>query len=225
MRKMHPVFILTLLAALPLALPRRAAAQVAVGISVRIGPPPLRVLAVQPVCPGPGYLWTPGYWAYGPDGYYWVPGTWGMAPQPGLLWTPGYWARARDNAQDDEEGDAPDDYVWHRGYWSPRVGYYGGINYGYGYYGAGFAGGHWSGRRFYYNTGVWRVNRAVIHTTYIDRNGVRGERAEGRRSYSRGRGHGRGAEVRHQQRNGNGRFRHEHKDKKEHDHRGPGGGF
>ena len=27
--------------------------------------------------PGPGYIWTPGYWAYDPaDGYYWVPGTW-----------------------------------------------------------------------------------------------------------------------------------------------------
>jgi hypothetical protein len=25
-------------------------------------------------------------------------------------------------------------YVWHRGYWGPRIGFYGGCNYGYGYY-------------------------------------------------------------------------------------------
>jgi len=37
-----------------------AAAQIGIGISVRIGPPALPVYA-QPLCPGPGYLWTPGY--------------------------------------------------------------------------------------------------------------------------------------------------------------------
>ena len=35
-------------------------------ISVSIAPPVLPVY-VQPVCPAPGYIWTPGYWAYGPD--------------------------------------------------------------------------------------------------------------------------------------------------------------
>ena len=85
-------------------------AQVAVGISVHIGPPALPVYP-QPICPGPGYLWTPGYWAYGADGYYWVPGTWVMAPTPGLLWTPGYW------------GWAGGLYVWHAGYWGPHVGF------------------------------------------------------------------------------------------------------
>ncbi|MGO9892766.1 MAG: YXWGXW repeat-containing protein [Bryobacteraceae bacterium] len=43
-------------------------------ISVSIAPPVLPGY-VQPVCPAPGYIWTPGYWAYGPDDYYWVPGT------------------------------------------------------------------------------------------------------------------------------------------------------
>ena len=54
-------------------------------ISVGFAPPPLpvMVLADQPPCPVAGWLWTPGYWAYGPDGYYWVPGTWVPAPQPG----------------------------------------------------------------------------------------------------------------------------------------------
>jgi WXXGXW repeat (2 copies) len=46
---------------------------------------------VQPEIPAPGYIWTPGYWAYGTDGYYWVPGTWVQPPAVGLLWTPGYW--------------------------------------------------------------------------------------------------------------------------------------
>ena len=52
-----------------------------VGASITIAPPDLPVYE-QPVCPGDGYIWTPGYWAW--DGeYYWVPGTWVMAPKPG----------------------------------------------------------------------------------------------------------------------------------------------
>src|SRR6516225_10107372 len=62
----------------------------AVGVSVRIAPPALPVYE-QPLCPGEGYIWTPGYWAYGDDGYYWVPGVWVSPPRVGLLWTPGYW--------------------------------------------------------------------------------------------------------------------------------------
>jgi hypothetical protein len=65
-------------------------AQIAVGISVHVGPPALPVYT-QPPCPGDGYLWTPGYWAYGPVGYYWVPGVWVTPPRVGVLWTPGYW--------------------------------------------------------------------------------------------------------------------------------------
>ena len=37
-------------------------------VSITVAPPPLPVY-VQPVCP-PGYMWTPGYWAWGDDGYY-----------------------------------------------------------------------------------------------------------------------------------------------------------
>jgi WXXGXW repeat (2 copies) len=135
-------------------------AQVAVGISVHIGPPALPVYP-QPICPGPGYLWTPGYWAYGPDGYYWVPGTWVMAPTPGLLWTPGYW------------GWAGGLYAWHAGYWGPHVGFYGGINYGFGYFGGGFVGGRWDHGVFLYNTAVMHVNTTIIHNTYIDRTVIR----------------------------------------------------
>jgi hypothetical protein len=62
----------------------------AVAVSITIAPPVLPVYS-QPLCPGAGYIWTPGYWAWGPAGYYWVPGTWVMAPFIGALWTPGYW--------------------------------------------------------------------------------------------------------------------------------------
>jgi YXWGXW repeat-containing protein len=146
-------FALFVLALAILALPSASNAQIAVGISVRVGPPILPVYA-QPVCPGPGYIWTPGYWAYGDDGYYWVPGTWVMAPEPGLLWTPGYW------------GFGEGVYVWHAGYWGPHVGFYGGINYGYGYTGVGFWGGEWRGREFVYNRSVTNVNVTVIHNYY-----------------------------------------------------------
>src|ERR1700736_3551821 len=128
-------------------------AQVSVGISVGFAPPELPVYE-QPVCPGDGYIWTPGYWSYGPDGYYWAPGTWVLAPTPGFLWTPGYWGWG---------GGA---YLWHAGYWGPHVGFYGGVNYGYGYGGVGFAGGEWRGGVFNYNRSVTNVNVTVIHNTY-----------------------------------------------------------
>ncbi len=136
-----------------LMLPSTSQAQIAVGVSIHIGPPALPVY-VQPPCPAPGYIWTPGYWAYGPAGYYWVPGTWVMAPAVGLLWTPGYWGWG---------GGA---YLWHAGYWGPHVGFYGGINYGFGYTGVGFAGGYWHGGVYNYNRSVTNINTTVIHNTY-----------------------------------------------------------
>lgn len=138
-----------------------AASFAGVFINISIAPPPLPVYA-QPPCPQPGYIWTPGYWAYGPMGYYWVPGVWVMAPTPGLLWTPGYW------------GHSGGYYAWHNGYWGSQVGFYGGVNYGYGYPGTGFYGGRWVGNQYSYNTAVVNVNRTVIRNTYVDRNVYRG---------------------------------------------------
>lgn len=138
------------------AVPMGAFSQVAIGVSIRVAPPVLPVY-VQPPCPVEGYLWTPGYWAYGPAGYYWVQGVWVAPPRPGLLWTPGYW------------GFVDGAYLWHRGYWGPHVGFYGGVHYGFGYDGVGFVGGMWHGGVFRYNTAVMRVNTTVIHNTYIDR--------------------------------------------------------
>src|ERR1039458_9339677 len=75
-----------------------------VSLSIDIAPPPLLVYE-QPACPDDGYLWVPGYWAYGDYGYYWVPGTWVQPPQIGLFWTPPYWGWG---------GNA---YAFHSGYW------------------------------------------------------------------------------------------------------------
>ncbi|MGC1616985.1 MAG: YXWGXW repeat-containing protein [Candidatus Acidiferrum sp.] len=133
-----------------------ASAQIVVGISVHVAPPALPVY-VQPACPTEGYLWTPGYWAYGDAGYYWVPGVWVAPPSAGLLWTPGYW------------GFAGGVYGFHAGYWGPHVGFYGGVNYGFGYGGVGFVGGEWRGGHFAYNTAVLSVDTAVIHNTFVDR--------------------------------------------------------
>ncbi|MGA9898405.1 MAG: YXWGXW repeat-containing protein [Terriglobales bacterium] len=121
-------------------------------ISVGFGPPAIPVY-VQPPCPAVGYMWTPGYWGNGPDGYFWVPGTWVMAPQPGVLWTPGYWGW----------GDGM--YAWHAGYWGPTIGFYGGVNYGFGYGGMGYEGGYWRNGAFFYNRNVNNVTS--IHVTNV----------------------------------------------------------
>jgi hypothetical protein len=147
-----------------------ASSYAGVFVSVNFGPPVLPVY-VQPVCPQPGLMWTPGYWAYGPDGYYWVPGAWVPAPYIGALWTPGYW------------GWGGGLYVFHPGYWGRHVGYYGGVNYGFGYMGIGFAGGMWRGGAFAYNAAVVHVgvgggwggnavyrDETIVHNTTIINN-------------------------------------------------------
>jgi hypothetical protein len=141
-----------------LATPAPSSAQVAVGISVGFAPPELPVYE-QPVCPGDGYIWTPGYWAWDADGddYYWVPGTWVLAPEVGFFWTPAWWGWG---------GSA---FVFHAGYWGPAVGFYGGINYGFGYFGHGYEGGRWDNGHFFYNRAVNNVNVTVIHNVYETR--------------------------------------------------------
>jgi len=153
------------------AAPAVSRAQIGIGVSIRIGPPALPVY-VQPPCPFDGYLWTPGYWAYGPEGYYWVPGVWVAPPRPGLLWTPGYW------------GFAGGLYGWHAGYWGPHVGFYGGVNYGFGYGGVGFIGGGWAGNVFRYNTAVVNVNTTVVRNVYVDRTVIRNTTGVNRTSFN-----------------------------------------
>lgn len=122
---------------------------------VNIPPPPLPSYE-QPAIPAQGYLWTPGFWAWRksvPD-YFWVPGTWVMPPQPGLLWTPPYWSRVDDG------------YAFHAGYWADQVGFYGGIDYGYGYTGDGYQGGRWENGSFHYNRAVNNLGSLGISNVY-----------------------------------------------------------
>jgi hypothetical protein len=131
-------------------------AQVGVVVSVGYAPPELPVYE-QPLCPGDGYIWTPGYWAWDGDDYYWVPGTWILAPEVGFLWTPPWWGW----------GGAA--FIFHEGYWGPRVGFYGGVGYGFGYYGHGYEGGRWDNGHFFYNRTVNNINVTVIHNVYNTR--------------------------------------------------------
>jgi WXXGXW repeat (2 copies) len=156
LRRLVPLSIASCLAlATPLTgLPSAAFAQ-ALAVSITVAPPPLPVYA-QPIIPGPGYMWVPGYWAWGPYGYYWVPGTWLLPPAVGLLWTPGYWAWM-DGA-----------YIWYAGYWGPHVGFYGGINYGFGYTGVGYFGGRWDHGVFFYNRAVNNISNMHFANVYSD---------------------------------------------------------
>jgi len=148
-----------------------APAPAGIAVSITIAPPVLPVY-VQPPCPTDGYLWTPGYWAYGPDGYYWVPGVWIAPPRVGVLWTPGYW------------GFGGGAYLWHAGYWGPHVGFYGGVNYGFGYAGVGFFGGIWAGSVFRYNTAVVSVNNTVVRNVYVDRTVINNTTVVNRTSFN-----------------------------------------
>jgi hypothetical protein len=151
-----------------------AQAQIGIGISINIAPPELPVYE-QPAVPGPGYLWTPGYWSWSDGDYVWVPGTWVEPPQAGFLWTPGYWGW----------GDGA--YLWHGGYWGEHIGFYGGVNYGHGYGGSGYEGGYWQHDHFFYNSSVNNIrgntqitnvyNKTVINnvnTTHVSFNGGTG---------------------------------------------------
>jgi hypothetical protein len=169
--------IRALFAFLALAIPATLFSQLSV--SIRIGPPALPAYE-QPICPGDGYLWTPGYWAYDDSvsDYYWVDGEWVMPPEEGFLWTPGYW------------GWGDGGYRFNEGYWGTEVGFYGGINYGFGYSGDGYEGGRWDSGHFFYNRSVNNVdvgrNRNVYDTPISNRN-------ESRVSFNGGSG---GIEVR-----------------------------
>jgi len=166
MKLKHIALAALLFAGLPLA---SSFAQV--GVSISVGPPVLPVIE-QPPCPVEGYLWTPGYWGYSDVGYYWTPGIWVEPPEVGLLWTPPYW------------GYSNGVYLFNDGYWGPNVGFYGGIDYGFGYFGSGYYGGRWDGNVFRYNTAVTRVNTSVIHNTFADRTALSNETNRSRASFN-----------------------------------------
>src|ERR1700754_552558 len=144
------------------ALPSPTTAEARVFVSVGIAPPAIPVYT-QPVMPGPGYIWTPGYWAWTGEGYEWVDGAWVLPPYTGALWTPGYW------------GYGTGGYLWNAGYWGTSIGYYGGINYGFGYFGTGFYGGYWNRGPFFFKSAYGprrpRFRGAVYNRPYSGFNG------------------------------------------------------
>src|SRR5215831_11746190 len=151
MRRASSVILFSLALA-GLAVPVASDAQVI--CTGNASPPPELPVYEQPPIPAPGYVWAPGYWGIGPVGYYWVPGTWVLPPTVGLLWTPGYWGW-RDGI-----------YVWNAGYWGPHVGFYSGVNYGFGYGGVGYEGGRWDNGVFVYNRTVNNFGNVTITHVY-----------------------------------------------------------
>lgn len=166
---------LAALLAVAAMLPARSDASVLV--SSFVGPPPALPVYDQPLAYAPNLLWQPGFWSYAATGYYWVPGMWVAPPQAGLLWTPGYWSWT------------PQGSAWNPGYWARTVGFYGGIDYGWGYFGQGYCGGRRFGNQFRYNTFVTHVNTAIVHNVYVDRSVVNKPAAVSAVSYY-GRPHG-----------------------------------
>ena len=149
---------LLLPAVLLFILPAISSAQfgISLSVNVNVAPPELPVYE-EPPLPAVGYIFVPGYWFWDTDAsdYVWIPGTWVQAPEPGYLWTPGYWGY---------EGGA---YLWHGGYWGQTIGFYGGVNYGFGYTGGGYEGGYWQGGQFFYNRAVVNVGTVNVTNVYV----------------------------------------------------------
>jgi hypothetical protein len=68
------------------------------------GPPAPRYGAVG-YAPGPGYVWTEGYWNLSGGQWIWVGGRWLHPPRPHAVWVTPEWRR---------EGRG---YRYYRGYW------------------------------------------------------------------------------------------------------------
>ena len=62
------------------------------------GPPAPRVEAYG-YAPGPGYVWIPGYYAWGGGGYNWVGGRWALPPRPRAAWVPGHYVRRNGHSE------------------------------------------------------------------------------------------------------------------------------
>jgi hypothetical protein len=74
------------------------------GYYARSAPPAPRY-GVVGVAPGPGFVWTDGYWGYRGNNYYWNDGRWVRPPRRGAVWVRPEWRNERGR------------YRFHRGYW------------------------------------------------------------------------------------------------------------
>ncbi len=103
-----------------------AFSQISVGIQIGTPPPP-RVYAVRPVCPGPEaeYAWIEGYWYPVRGHYVWHGGYWTRPPYEGARWIgprhdgerfyAGYWDGPRGHFEHDHHWDH--DHDRDRGRW------------------------------------------------------------------------------------------------------------
>jgi len=84
----------------------------------------------------------------------WMPATGYDQDQGDYYWVPGAWVEAPMTARSGRRllGLVRWPLQVSSGYWGRHVGYYGGVNYGFGYEGIGFVGGEWRGNEFAYNT-------------------------------------------------------------------------
>lgn len=73
-------------------------------VLVTEAPPPVRV-ETRTVAPGPGYVWTSGYWRWTGARYEWVPGGWIVRPRTTAVWMEGHWERRAGG------------WVWIAGHW------------------------------------------------------------------------------------------------------------
>ena len=71
---------------------------------VRYGPPAPRYEVVG-VAPGPGFVWTNGYWDRRGSNWAWVGGRWDRPPRARAVWVPHEWRQ--------EHGR----YRFYRGHW------------------------------------------------------------------------------------------------------------
>lgn len=74
---------------------------------VSVGPPALTAYGPVGVAPGPGWVWTDGYYSWYGNRWIWQPGRWARPPHRGYVWRrpiyrryhsgyrvyPGHWAR------------------------------------------------------------------------------------------------------------------------------------
>lgn len=74
------------------------------GYVMAYGPPAPRY-GVVGVAPGPGFIWTDGFWDLRGRNWVWVQGRWVRPPRHGAYWVHPEWRR---------EGSS---WRFHRGYW------------------------------------------------------------------------------------------------------------
>jgi hypothetical protein len=86
--------------------PTMAFARVDVGINVGVAPPPPQVVAGPiGIAPGPGYVWTNGYWDWNGGTWVWVGGRWLLPPHGHRVWVEPYYHPLNGH------------YHYHRGHW------------------------------------------------------------------------------------------------------------